>query len=366
MNAEHPAGMVRNDAAILQHAVGGTAPSIAAAGPPVRMAPAVRFQLLYPGVLAAGTTGLAATWLAQHYSAPTTLFALLFGIAFHFLHEDGRCRAGIEFCATTVLRAGVALLGVRITFDTIAGLGLFPIVAVGIGVTTTIGFGLLAARALRMPFGFGLQSGAAVGICGASAALAIASVLPASPERERDTIYTVVAVTALSTLAMVIYPVLVDRLGMSGHQSGIFLGATIHDVAQVVGAGYGVSTETGDVATYVKLLRVATLLPVVLLVAVSVRVRRSPAEVGDPAALPLFLLPFALLVCLGSTHIIPDGMIQNMIGVSRWCLVTAIAALGMRTSFARLAAVGLRPALLIVAETIWIAGLSLALLYLFG
>ncbi len=131
---------------------------------------------VYPGVLVAGTIALASTWLAQHYTAPVMLFALLFGMAFHFLHESGRCVAGIEFASRSVLRAGVALLGVRITLGQIATLGVVPVATVVVGVATTILFGLLLARRLDLPPMFGVLSGGAVAICGASAALAIASV----------------------------------------------------------------------------------------------------------------------------------------------------------------------------------------------
>ena len=234
--------------------------------PPARFASwpgAKLIHAVYPGVLVAGTIALASTWLAQHYTAPVMLFALLFGMAFHFLHEEGRCVAGIEFASRSVLRLGVGLLGVRITLGQIASLGPWPVATVIVGVTTTILFGFLLARRLGLSSMFGVLSGGAVAICGASAALAIASVLPRSDTRERDTILTVVSVTALSTLAMILYPVFAASIGLDHRQAGVFIGGTIHDVAQVVGAGYTISNETGDIATYVKLLRVAMLLPAV-------------------------------------------------------------------------------------------------------
>src|SRR5437764_9633410 len=113
-------------------------------------APAARFPgealvvATYPGVLAAATIALASTWLSQHYGAPVMLFALLFGMAFHFLHDDARCVAGIEFASKAVLRVGVALLGAKITAAQILGLGLTPIVTVvaAVGTTIALGFGL--------------------------------------------------------------------------------------------------------------------------------------------------------------------------------------------------------------------------------
>jgi uncharacterized integral membrane protein (TIGR00698 family) len=329
--------------------------------PPARFASwpgASLIHAVYPGMLVAGTIALASTWLAQHYTAPVMLFALLFGMAFHFLHEEGRCVAGIEFTSRSVLRLGVGLLGVRITFGQIASLGAWPVATVVIGVATTILFGFLLSRRLALSPVFGVLSGGAVAICGASAALAIASVLPRSETRERDTILTVVSVTALSTLAMIIYPVFAASIGLDHRQAGIFIGGTIHDVAQVVGAGYTISNETGDIATYVKLLRVAMLLPAVF--AISFLYARSDGK-GESAraTLPLFLVGFAFLVLVNSTGVLPPILIALANGASRWCLVAAIAALGMKTSFKALFAVGWRPVGLMIAETLWIAALVL-------
>jgi uncharacterized integral membrane protein (TIGR00698 family) len=314
---------------------------------------------IYPGILVAGTIALASTWLAQQYTTPVMLFALLFGMAFHFLHEEGRCVAGIEFSSRTVLRTGVALLGVKITLTEIAGLGLLPVATVVVGVASTILFGLALARRLGLRPIFGVLSGGAVAICGASAALAIASVLPRHEDSERDTILTVVSITALSTLAMILYPIFATSVGFDHVRAGIFIGGTIHDVAQVVGAGYMISPETGDVATYVKLLRVAMLLPAVFVIAL-VLARTGVERTGAPPALPGFLIAFAVLVLANSFGLLPHVLIDLANGVSRWCLVTAIAALGMKTSFKDLFAVGWRPIALMLAETLWIAILVFA------
>jgi uncharacterized integral membrane protein (TIGR00698 family) len=335
--------------------------AIDASGPPERFAAWPRAKLIhaiYPGVLVAGTIALASTWLAQHYTAPVMLFALMFGMAFHFLHEEGRCVAGIEFSSRAILRLGVSLLGVRITLSQIASLGVWPVATVIVGVATTILFGLLFARRLGLSPMFGVLSGGAVAVCGASAALAIASVLPRDASKERDTILTVVSVTALSTLAMILYPVFATSIGLDHTQAGVFIGGTIHDVAQVVGAGYTISNETGDIATYVKLLRVAMLLPVVLTISFLFARRGGEKEAARPT-LPLFLVGFAVLVLLNSFGVVPQVLIGLANDVSRWCLVAAIAALGMKTSFKALFAVGWRPVGLMIAETLWIAALVL-------
>jgi uncharacterized integral membrane protein (TIGR00698 family) len=318
---------------------------------------------VYPGTLVALTIGLASTFLSDHYGAPVMLFALLIGMAFHFLHEEGRCVAGIEFASRNVLRLGVALLGARITFEQIGQLGPGPVLMVVGGVSTTILAGWLLARLFRQSWIFGVLSGGAVGICGVAAALAISSVLPRNSTTERDTILTVVSVTALSTIAMIVYPMLVGVLGFDDKHAGLFLGGTIHDVAQVVGAGYMISPEAGDVATYVKMLRVAMLLPVVVVLLVLLSSRREGGEGPRTQLVPTFLLGFVALVCANSLGLLPQEAVTSMNEVSRWCLVTAIAALGMKTSFRKLAAVGWRPVALMVVETAWIAAFVLAIVY---
>lgn len=339
-----------------------------APAPPPRAAerfPKARLLLaIYPGVAAAGTVGLAATFLSQTYNAPVMLFALLLGMAFHFLHEEGRCVAGIEFASRTILRLGIALLGARVTAGQIAGLGAAPIVTVLAGVTTTILFGAWLGRRLGLGQYFGVLSGGAVAICGASAALAVSTALPKHETRERDTVLAVVGVTTLSTIAMILYPLLAGALKLDNAQAGVFFGGAIHDVAQVVGAGYMYSRETGDIATYVKLLRVALLIPVVLGVGWYFSRIAGGKRAGAPP-FPMFLAGFAALVALNSLVALPAAITSAATTVSGACLVTAIAALGMKTSFRDLLEVGWKPVGLIVAETLWIAALVLGAV-LFG
>ena len=321
-------------------------------------------RTLFPGVLACAVVAAAATFLSQHYGAPVMLFALLLGTAMNFLaDEGGPCQPGIEFCARTVLRLGVALLGLRITTGQIAELGFGPVLLVVVSVALTIAVSMLAARLLGFQALFGLLSGGAVAICGASAALALAAALPAHPQKERATLFTVVSVSALSTLAMIVYPLIAQGLGLDARAAGIFLGATIHDVAQVVGAGYAMSQQTGDIATFVKLLRVAMLLPVIV-VAVLLSRRQAGAAAGGPKPplLPWFAVAFALLVLANSLGVLPQAVPAFGNDASRWCLVAAIAGIGMKTRLKDLVTVGFRPVALMVGETAFLAVLVWVLL----
>ncbi|MBS0429217.1 MAG: putative sulfate exporter family transporter, partial [Proteobacteria bacterium] len=216
-----------------------------------------RGRTLFPGLLASAVVALAATFLSQHYGAPVMLFALLLGMAMNFLSGEGACRPGVEFAARHVLRWGVALLGLRITAAQVVALGWPPVLVIGISLVLTICVSMAVARLMGFNVLFGLLSGGATAICGASAALALSAALPPHPQKDKATLFTVVGVSALSTLTMVLYPLLARALGLDAHTAGVFLGATIHDVAQVVGAGYGMSQAVGDTATLVKLMRVA-------------------------------------------------------------------------------------------------------------
>lgn len=321
---------------------------------------------LAPGIFVAVITGLAALFLSEHYGAPAMLFALLLGIAMSFLYQDTQCKAGIEFTACHVLRVGVALLGLRIAFDDVVSLGWQTALLLIVAVASTIIFGILLAKVFRLSTRFGALTGGSVAICGASAAMAISAVLPKDENRERDTLLTVIGVTSLSTVAMVAYPIIATYLGLDETQTSIFLGGTIHDVAQVVGAGYSVSEQTGDLATLTKLVRVAFLMPVVLCFLLVLKANKAASvENGKTPGLPAFLVAFVVLMLLNSLVDIPQVITTTATEVSRFALVVAITAIGMKSNLGQLTKVGIKPIILMVAETAWIALLILGWLVFF-
>jgi uncharacterized integral membrane protein (TIGR00698 family) len=315
----------------------------------------LRTRSLWPGLALPLLIMLGATFLSEHYGGPQLLYALLFGLAFHFLYQDARCRPGIEFCAKTLLRIGVALLGARITLSQIGHLGVGPLATAVLGIGSTIALGAWLARRFDLKTDFGLLCGAAVSICGASAALAVAAVMPKTEENERYTLLTVVGVTGLSTLAMVVFPLLAKGLRLDDIGAGIFLGGTIHDVAQVVGAGLMMSHETGDVAVIVKLFRVTLLVPVVAVLAWYWRRNSNTGDAGRRAPLlPFFLVGFMALVLANSVGMVTPRLNEALGQVSRACLVVAISALGIKTSFEELVKLGWRPMALMLLETLWL------------
>lgn len=310
-----------------------------------------------PGCLVATTIAVTAQFLSDHYGVPAMLMALLLGLAFHFLSEEGRCVAGIDFAAKEVLRLGVALLGIRISFGLLVDLGVTTILLVIVSVFLTILFGLVCARLLGRGWRLALITGGSVAICGASAAMAIAAILPKNEHSERNILFTVMGVTLLSTIAMVIYPLIAQQFSLDHQQIGIFIGGTIHDVAQVVGAGFSISEEAGDVATLVKLIRVSMLAPVVMIFALVIRAYTTASSIGEtrPPLIPAFVLGFLILASISSFGIIPDAVSTFAGDVSRWALLIAIAAVGMKSSLKQMFDVGGQAITLIIAETIFIA-----------
>jgi uncharacterized integral membrane protein (TIGR00698 family) len=328
--------------------------------------------MLTPGVALAGVVALAATFVSTLHGGPQFLYALFFGVAFHYLSQDVKAKPGIEFCARTVLRLGVGLLGARITAAQIAGLGWSTALIVIAAVVSTLFCGLLLGRKLGLTRAQSVLSGGAVAICGASAALAISAVLPREKEGDRFTLMVVVTVTVLSTLAMVIYPLVAKLMHLSPALAGLFIGGTIHDVAQVVGAGYTLGHEAGDYATIVKLFRVAMLTVVVVAVSAAFKKQREQAQAEQAggrrparqALVPWFLWLFVVMVIANSLNMLPPVLQNGINDTSRACLVMAIAALGIKTSFAQLARAGWRPFMLLLVETVWMAALVLAAILL--
>lgn len=337
----------------------GLAPAAVTSGrpgfPQVAAHALTALRLRLPGVALCTALAGAAAFVAGLHQGPLMLYTLLFGTAFHYQSREPHSAPGIAWSASTLLRIGIGLLGARITAEQVLGLGAHTGAVVAGAVASTLLAGLAGARLLGQPRSLGLLAGGATAICGASAALALAAVLPRHPRLERDTLTVVVLATLLSTGAMLLYPLLARSLALPPPAAGLFIGGSIHDVAQVIVAGYALGPATGDAATLVKLMRIATLALVVGGVALMAAGRgRAPA--ARPPLLPWFLALFAGLVALRSLGALPAWLIGGLDLASRGCLLVGVAALGARTSLPALARCGWRPLALMLGCGLWIGG----------
>jgi uncharacterized integral membrane protein (TIGR00698 family) len=315
---------------------------------------------LAPGVTLSVLVALLAFVLAppiakSGFAVPAMVIALLIGMMLSGIASRPLFQPGIGFCVKVVLRWAVALLGLRIALSDILALGWQVGLLVIIAMSMTLISGLLFARWLGQTASYGALSGAGTAVCGASATLATATVVPDYKGKGADVVFVVIAVNALSTLAMVLYPLICGALGFDPQATGVMLGATIHDVAQVVGAGYAVSEPVGNTAVVVKLFRVFLLLPVVVGVAIWFSRGASAAKVPVPVFAVMFLV-----LCLVNSAVpfLPAVMpvyapVKTALGeASTWGLLTAIGALGLGTSFSAMAGLGWRHVANVVGTTL--------------
>ncbi len=301
-------------------------------------------RVRYPGTALCVVLALAGSFLAEHYGAPALVLVLLLGFGFANQAADTRLQPGVAFCSRQVLRIGIALLGAKIGVEQLMVVGSLPLFMVLTCVPITIGSALLLGRWLGLPHLQSLVAGVAVAICGVSAAVAVAAVIPQGKLEDRRLLGVVVGVTALGTISMLALPPLFSFLGYSDTQSGLLLGASIHDVAQAAGAGYLVSDSAGDISTLTKLLRVALLAPLVLLIgALLNRSHQGKTEY------PWFLLGFVVLFGMNSLGWIPESIRESLATASSACILITMAALGMRTSLSSIIAQGWRPFALLAA-----------------
>lgn len=307
----------------------------------------------YPGIVIAMIAGICAEAISLHYGAPPMLMALLIGLATHFIYELDSVRPGIDWVGKSMLRFGVALLGLKIAVTDIISIGVTPLLLIVTAMAATMLVAVVGARLLGLPRSFAALSGGAVAVCGASAAAAISSVLPHDKESERSLAVVIAVVTVMATFAMVFYPLLVVVFDLTPLDMGVILGGTIHDVAQVVAAGKTISPKVGELATLVKLMRVAMLLPIVMLVFVWLgRNTQQQASISKVKYIPGFLVGFFILAAFNSAGLVAATIQDLGSDLSHYFLVFAITAIGMKTDLKSVLDVGWRPFALIVAETL--------------
>lgn len=308
----------------------------------------------YPGILIAIMAGICAEAISSHYGAPSMLMALLIGLSIHFIYDLDTARPGIEWVGRSILRLGVALLGLKIAVADIISIGFAPLVLVAFAMVATMLFAVAGARLLGLSRSFAALSGGAVAVCGASAAAAVSSVLPQDEESERSLTVVIAVVTLMATIAMIFYPLLVVALGLTPQDMGVILGGTIHDVAQVVAAGKAISPKVGELATFVKLMRVALLLPIVMMVFLWLGRGHGTGSVPRSKVqyIPGFLIAFLVFAAFNSAGLVAEQVQSLGSDLSHYFLIFAITAIGVKTNLKTVLEVGWRPLALIVAETL--------------
>ena len=296
-------------------------------------------------------------FLSSYYSTPKLLFAILIGMSVSYLSNKKSFEKGIWLASDPVLKLGVSFLGFRLSLENIAQLGGMSLFFIFILISTTILFGYFFSLILLKNKDFGLLSAGSVAICGASAAIAIFSILPKNKIGTKDLSLVIISVTLLSTIAMITYPIIFDFIGANDNQKGFLIGSTIHDVAQVIGAGYSVSEQTGIVATFVKMIRVS-ILPFLILFLLFL----SRNESENFFSIPWFLILFFIFCIINNIFSIPDKIITLINNFSNLCILFAISAIGVKTNFSLFAKISYKYFTLIVFETFFLLLISISII----
>jgi len=315
-----------------------------------------------PGAFVTAIAALAAAWLADHYAAPLVLMGLLIGLALSFLSQDNRTHAGLDLMSQTALRIGIVLVGARITAAQLAELGPLPFALLVLIMLAVIVVTVASARLFAQEKHAALLAGGATAICGASAALALYSLIGDKRVDQARFTLTLVGITVASALAMTLYPVLAAQLGLTDAQAGFLIGASIHDVAQAIGGGFSFSPQAGEVATIVKLTRVALLAPMLMLVALWLG-RSGEGGAGKtriPLRLPWFILGFLAIAAVNSLIAIPKPVQSAAATAASALLLLAIVATAMKARLHLLLDQGWRSFAPIIVATLTSFLLSLA------
>lgn len=314
---------------------------------------------LLPGLALISTIAALAMFAARRSelqaigATPLTL-AILLGVLLGNTRPQlahGAFHHGLKFAQKRLLRAGVALYGFNLSLQQISEVGLRGVWIDVFIVSSTIVLGYwIGTRLLKMDTDATLLVCAGSAICGAAAVVATVPVLNMKETEGAQKAATAIATVVLfGTLAMFLYPLLFALLQGDKHDFGIYIGATIHEVAQVVAAGNAIGGEAAYNAVIVKMIRVLLLVPFLLSLSLWISTRSSAqgsTSLGAKIVIPWFALVFVLFTCLNSWIAIPPEVLTWLRQIGIICLTLAMAAFGMETTFKLLRQAGLKPLLL--------------------
>ncbi len=266
---------------------------------------------------------------------------------------------GIKFCSKRVLRTGIVLYGFKLTFQDVMNVGVTAIALDAVVVCGTIGLGILVGRWLKIDRSIALLTSCGSAICGAAAVLGVDGAIRPKPYKTAVAVATVVI---FGTLSMFLYPILY-RTGifdLTPNMAGLFTGATVHEVAHVVGAANAMGGEVSNTAIIVKMIRVMMLVPVLLVIAWAVAKSHS-AKVDDNngkanITVPWFAILFLVVIGFNSLGLLSAGCVAWINRLDTFLLTMAMAALGAETSFDKFKKAGFKPFLLAAILYCWLVG----------
>lgn len=303
--------------------------------------------LVLAAVLAAASIALARLPVLQNWGIGALTVAIVVGMVLGnsvFARVAASAGAGVDFARTRLLRAGIVLYGFRITFSQIAQVGWTGVLIDAVMLSATFLLACYLGKRLQMDEDTAMLIGAGASVCGAAAVMGAEPVVKADAHKTAVAVATVVV---FGTVAMFAYPLLYPWLGMNEHAYGLYVGSTVHEVAQVVVAGNAISESAAAVAVIEKMLRVMLLAPFLLVLGAWLSRRRPDTHGGKHRiALPWFVLGFIAVAGLNSLQWLPTAWVEMLVQIDTFILAMAMAALGLRTQAAAVRQAGAKPLLL--------------------
>ncbi|WP_083246832.1 YeiH family protein [Mesorhizobium sp. SEMIA 3007] len=289
------------------------------------------------------------------------ILAVVAGMVYsNVLGTPVHAKAGIAFSQKRLLRFAIVLLGFQLTLGQVVSIGAGGVGIVAATLGATFLFTVTLGRLIGVDRKLAQLIAAGTSICGASAIVATNIVTDA---RDEDVTYAVASITLFGTVAMLGFPLLAPLLGLDQHAFGLWAGASIHEVAQVIGAGFQNGTQSGEIATVAKLTRVAMLAPMVIALGLMAR-RGSRDQSAARPPMPWFVAAFIAVVALNSLVTMPAEVKSAMALATTIMLTMGLAAMGLQADISQLRSRGLRPLALAFCAFLFIGCFSLMLVKL--
>ena len=309
---------------------------------------------LLPGTSISICIAVISLLLSPFLHVSYVLIALIAGFLSKNFFSKKKFKPGIDFSADFLLKFGVGLMGLKFSYKNFISIGLSPIIFIFILILLIILSGILLSKIFRKETSFGLLSGGAVAICGASAAVAIFSVFSRSSNLNNYHLSIVIlGTTLLSTISMILYPLVFTFFITSNIELGFLLGTSIHDTVGVVGAGYTLNNDIGFYSTFFKMIRIS-FLPVIL----TLIILFFKGSKKKKFFFPWFLILFFSLAIFRNILKIPDELISSINLISIFLILVSISSIGLKGNLFSIKGLGSTYFLILFLETLIILCLS--------
>ncbi len=313
-----------------------------------------KLKSLIPGLMLSAFVAVVAMFLSRLIPGDiigATVMALLVGMAFNpVLDRYKQFNAGVNYTGKIVLRIGIILMGVNMNFSEVLNVGKYSLFVMHFTMATAFGAGNLIGKMFGMNWKLTNLLSVSTAICGGSAVAAVGPVIKANDE---DIAYAISSTFIFDIITVVVFPWIGLALGMSSIGYGLWTGTAVNDTSSVVAAGYAFSELAGNTAVIVKLTRTLFIIPYVLMFSIiNERIEAKSEGVNGRVPInfkkifPYFVILFLVVVAIRSTGIIPNTMIPTLSKASKFCMVMALSAIGLKTSFRDIKDIGFKPMIL--------------------